>query len=70
MWLLPSLCPGTTKLCSGEGQEMLVDGGAHGEVSSKTGIIELLQQLDDVFALPRALWETCGCLFGVRGANS
>ena len=48
--LQPSPWPDTTKLCSGEGQEILIDGGAHGEVRSKTGIIALFQQRNDAFA--------------------
>lgn len=50
MSLQPSPWPDTTKLCSGEGQEILIDGGAHGEVRSKTGIIALFQQRNDGFA--------------------
>ena len=41
--------PHIAALCSGEGQEILVDVGAHGEVRSKTGKITLFQQRDDGF---------------------
>ena len=54
MSLQPSPWPDTTKLCSGEGQEILIDGGAHGEVRSKTGIIALFQQRNDGFAYVRS----------------
>ena len=51
MSLQPSPWPGTTKQCSGkDGEDILVDGGAFGDVRSKTGIIGLFQQRNDGFA--------------------
>src|SRR5208337_4089353 len=51
MWFQPSRWPGTTKLCSGEGQEILVDGVSRGEVCSKSEQEMLFHQHDDGFAL-------------------
>ena len=67
MWLQPFPWRDTTKLCSGEGQEILVDGGAHGEVRSKTGNIKLFQQRDDGFAVLLPLEGPSGVFAGGRG---
>jgi hypothetical protein len=55
MSLQPSPWPDTTKLCSGEGQEILIDGGAHGEARSKTGIIGLFHNVTTVLPLSSLL---------------
>ncbi len=53
-------CPDTTKLCSGEGQEILIDGAAHREVRSKTGIIELFNNVTTVLPLSSLLGRDTG----------
>ena len=61
MWLQPSPWPDTTELCSGdEPTEILVDGGADGEVRSETGKIRLFHQRDDGFASV----GSCGTRYG------
>ncbi|MGO9572607.1 MAG: hypothetical protein ACLP5H_34255 [Desulfomonilaceae bacterium] len=51
MWLKSSLWPDTTKQCSGEGQDILVDGGALGEVCSKSGKWGLFINITAVLSL-------------------
>jgi hypothetical protein len=55
--------------CSGEdGEDILVDRGAYGEVQSKTGKMCLSQQADDRCAWVRSCGTPYGALFGVSGA--
>jgi hypothetical protein len=50
MWRRCFPCPHTTKLCSGEGQRILIDGGAFGELRSETGLKVIFRQRNDGFA--------------------
>lgn len=61
MWLRPSPWPGTTKQCSGkDGEDILVDGSASGEICSKTGIIVLFQLRNGGFAASSLLGRDTG----------
>jgi hypothetical protein len=71
MWLQPSPCPGTTKLCWGDerGRKM-VDQGASGEVRLESGQKALFHQRGDGFVGVRSPGALQGDLFGVGRATS
>jgi hypothetical protein len=64
-WILPGCVPVTDA-----DVKKTLDRAAAGAVRSEEGNYRLFQQRGDGFTVPPALWETCGCLFGVRGTNS
>ena len=69
MWLQPSPWPGTTKQCSGEGQDILVDGGALGEVCSKSGKWGLFHQHYGGFVFVGSYGRRQGKRFGLPGPS-
>jgi len=71
MSLQPSPWPFTTRLRSGkDGEDILVDGGAFGDVRSKTGEKGLFDQRDDGFACVGSRGTPAETFFGASGAIS